>query len=332
MPDPNSLVAAYPTLMHYTTCEGLNGIIGSGAVRATRMDHLNDLEEYVGFHKRRLPVVLKEATLAAIRDAQSTATGRARLEAMGGQELASKKIAEELHSLLGSKLDTFGVPYVACFCAPPPNRPEDGLLSQWRAYGSDGGYAIVFDTAGLDELMRREVAKHWYLYAHAGDVEYYDEHQGRASAYPETLAAEAEIRNGIHKFLLSGAPEDLEVLPSPIEKLSCLHKHCGFREEREVRFFGAVGVRQLDSLRDHGDVRGYKPIEFRSRNGIPVPYISLFRAEPQEKRTKLPIVKVIVGPHVDRARRKKAVEDLLTTHGVDASVVASDIPFAARQE
>jgi hypothetical protein len=33
---------------------------------------------------------------------------------------------------------------------------ESGLLSQWRGYGIDGGYAIVFDTKALKALVAQE--------------------------------------------------------------------------------------------------------------------------------------------------------------------------------
>ena len=44
--------------------------------------------------------------------------------------------------------------YITCFCKP--TGPEDfrhGLLSQWRAYGLDGGYALQFSRKKLQAAV-----------------------------------------------------------------------------------------------------------------------------------------------------------------------------------
>jgi hypothetical protein len=48
-------------------------------------------------------------------------------------------------------------PYLTSFCGVANSViSESGLLSQWRGYGIDGGYAIVFDTKALKALVAQE--------------------------------------------------------------------------------------------------------------------------------------------------------------------------------
>jgi len=53
----------------------------------------------------------------------------------------------------------FAEPYVASFCSVDKRDSyiaSHGLLSQWRGYGTQGGYIITFDTAGLIQLLHEE--------------------------------------------------------------------------------------------------------------------------------------------------------------------------------
>jgi hypothetical protein len=45
---------------------------------------------------------------------------------------------------------------------------------------------------------------------------------------------------------------------------------------------------------------------------------------------KLPISKIVVGPHPDKFKRQKSVQALLKQAQVDAEVTVSDIPYLGR--
>ncbi len=49
-------------------------------------------------------------------------------------------------------------PQGVCFLPGSGKRTaqNDGLLSQWRGYGKDGGYALVFDSQKLEEALKDE--------------------------------------------------------------------------------------------------------------------------------------------------------------------------------
>ncbi len=52
-------------------------------------------------------------------------------------------------------------PYICSFCNHAGDNEyerNNGLLSQWRGYGGEGRFALVFDTSGLDRLLSCE----WY--------------------------------------------------------------------------------------------------------------------------------------------------------------------------
>jgi hypothetical protein len=64
--------------------------------------------------------------------------------------------------------------YVLSFCTTDdPWMSKNGLLSQWRGYGQTGGYAIVFDARGLDELFTIEPKSYYEEELRLGDVEYH---------------------------------------------------------------------------------------------------------------------------------------------------------------
>jgi hypothetical protein len=104
-------------LYHYTTADGLKGIIENDVIWATNFRYVNDLAEYV-YAKNLLEDEIRR------RIPSAPALTRAVLD-----------------TILGTPDGLLGVVdiFIACFC-------EDGdLLSQWRAYGGvGGGYAIGF--------------------------------------------------------------------------------------------------------------------------------------------------------------------------------------------
>lgn len=130
------------------------------------------------------------------------------------------------------------------------------------------------------------------------------------------------------KFLLSANSKDLEPVFNPIHNLACLTKHCGFREEHEVRLVFSHPCAKLLSLAPSEHT--LKPIRSVVRDGVPVPYMALLESLPTPAKGRLPIKRVIVGPHPDRAARKRAVETLLRQHGYQAKVDVTDIPYRGR--
>jgi hypothetical protein len=111
------------TLYHYTTVEGLKGIIEKNELWATSAYYLNDSAEmFYGYNVLR--EVLDQWLKENKQTEDSIALGLARQLRSSFEDLFEKRLLKPI--------------YIACFCE------KDNLLSQWRAYGQLGGYSVGF--------------------------------------------------------------------------------------------------------------------------------------------------------------------------------------------
>lgn len=321
-----SVVEAHPRLHHYTTAAGLQGIVESQQIWATSIAYLNDAEEHTGFYDRRLARLMEPALREGLTTRAQTDAGRRQIERNGGIDVAIKIGLDEFIPMFRSATLAFNNPFIASFCRVTDQVANDGLLSQWRGYGTDGGYAIEFDTAALEQLLRLEQAKYYYQYSVWGDVEYYNQNSSEAPVHAETQEWETGLKNAVRDYVLDPRPDRLGEMLEPLTALSCLHKHRGFSEEAEVRIVALPTNDDIfqEALAD-GEKRPRRLIKFRATNGVLVPYISLFG-----NGEKLPIRRILVGPHPDKIKRQWAVRQMLAQHGVEAEVTSSDIPYLGR--
>ncbi len=318
----------YSELYHYTTAIGLQGIVSSQTIRATHYEYVNDTGEFKSYFKDRLPLILHDCVGAALKQAyESNPIAKKVLDETGGLEISTERIEEELARAMTTAAQTTFEPYLSSFCgAFASNVINDGLLSQWRGYGSDGGYAIVFDAKAIEELLIQEAEERHYYFIMFADVDYYDHRIGDSSKLEEMHMYEEQIKAAITKYILSTNKDDLDDTVTPLMGMSGAHKHIGFSEEAEVRIM-AIPMTKADfnELEESGG-KDKKPVEydFYIRNGILVPFISLFQGK------KLPIKRILIGPHSDRERRKKSVLKLLAKYDIDAEVIVSEIPYAGK--
>lgn len=112
-----------PILYHYTSAEGLLGIVSNNVLRASDALYMNDASE-LEYAKALIQEVVEAKLIAGCTDR--------------GHEFLTR-CARDNFSILAMLQ-----PYLACFCQ------NGDLLSQWRAYaGRGGGYAIGFDAGPL---------------------------------------------------------------------------------------------------------------------------------------------------------------------------------------
>jgi|SRR6516165_10491331 len=98
-------------------------------------------------------------------------------------------------------------------------------------------------------------------------------------------------------------------------------KHESFQEEEEYRI--VAGRVDQDKIAP-GATRGVKEIKFRSKEGLIVPYIELFKGTSPD----LPIISIVVGPHPFQDKQEAAVRMALqSTPFSKAHVRLSAIPF-----
>jgi hypothetical protein len=252
---------------HYTDAHGLLGMLEHHAIRATHARYLNDPKELDYLHDVASRVV------TSIRDQVSHGETR--------------DLAVEIAENASSRDDV----YVACFSAEPD------LLSQWRAYASDGqGYALGFKASSV-------------LQAEANDEE-----EGGREAQLLRVVYEPSEQDALLGHIVSPAlelfdeivgqsREEAERIREPLKiavwksftQLFAVMKHPGFREEQEWR---AVLSDYFNPFAEHlGRVR-FRP----SRFGL-TPYINLRRSSSEEvappiQRQTLPIERVVLGPQL----------------------------------
>lgn len=311
-----SVEECYPELWHYTTVQGLHGILTSQQLWATNISFLNDSEEFIGFFDRRLLSIFKEGVR------------QCGLEFSEDNSLSIDDFSTCMVDAIRSASIRLAV-YVTSFCKPTASTNQDGLLSQWRGYGVDGGYALVFDSQKIRELLSEEQKRYFYVSSTWGDVDYFDGEVDKI--YKETAVWEQAIREAAADMFVARDPSIGEKLYGPVISLATRHKHRGFSEEAEVRFSAITSMydQTLADARSPEDTRLKKDVHFTLRDGILVPHIKLFE-RPAGEKASLPIVRIIVGPHADKVKRKKAVELLLVQLGLDIKVETSDIPYVGR--
>ena len=283
-------------LWHYTTPEGLTGIIESNSLWATDVFFLNDSAEL-----------------------------------MHGINIARGIIKQKIPSLRGDEkehLKRFDTDL--SFVGPDHNRPvyvcslsnAENELSQWRGYCRGGGFSIGFPHQGLVAAIQDQ---HFELAACVYD----DSEQQRiigdlirsqVMPYIKNLEQFSKVPctpDMVSAIVCGGSNKFLWELYSTCSTL----KHPSFEREKECRL-----------VFDHGyvfekDENGKNKIgpEFRTRNGLIIPYISIKLPESEDFWRK---VRIIIGPTKYEKELKGSVHTLFRKyHATSIGIMQSEIPF-----
>jgi hypothetical protein len=197
---------------------------------------------------------------------------------------------------------------------------EHGLLSQWRGYGgADGGYCIVFDTAAMIPMLRKEYEAHyWTLPPKLALVHY----ATRRFSIEDIFKPLLDESGSFLSARLSGADPPPKAVGFFLWAAPLL-KHQGFSEESEARIVVIPGPKRdydnvvakhgnlnlpLKKICDRTDAHGFRQ------------HVVLFEG----LGLKLPIKRVLVGPSRDQDAKIADARSLL---GPDISLVRSDTPF-----
>lgn len=324
----------HPELFHYTGIAGLMGIVKYQTLWATHAAFLNDVTEIRAFQER-LPDFLRPNVNAAIAElVRRVPANQALIDQHGGIDKAVVQTPIDIttgmfNALLGTEdSQAFAEPFVMSFCtaAATGDISRHGLLSQWRGYGQEGGYSLVFDTSRLVQLLKEEGEK-WRFDLFGGDVVYSSETDEELR---EELGEDIDaIATSISEWVgTGGSPESLENVYPALIRCACRYKHWGFHEEKEVRIIAIPPNKELfEEQKARGLVVTEKPRRHFTRAGTPVPCIHLFEGITHLPEKPLPITRVIVGPHRDKDKRRQAVERLLSQYHLDIPVTVSDIPY-----
>jgi hypothetical protein len=275
-------------LYHYTTQEGLLGIVEKRCLWATDIKFLNDASEY------KYPIELVGSVL--------------------GERLKNAEGAlKDFWGILLSKVRVLEQPglYVTCFC-------EDGdLLSQWRGYGgATTGYAIGFDKERLQGLARSqgfELSRCEYQATTQrtliGEIitEVYNDFRTQGY-HPE------------HEFPFSGQMVKEFYVPLLGHKLLALApriKHPSFSEEREWRLHHPGSQDSQQGMRAYPDA-------FRLGRSMPIPHKTIRLGD---SGRDLPIKHIVVSPNATEDLTERAVREFTNHHEVPCRVTTSQIQY-----
>lgn len=265
-------------LYHYTSASGLAGIVRERQLWATDAEFLNDAQELrYGRDEVYNALVGRANELERSTGPGAPDGSRATLMRSAADHLRPGGLyaARDYHSV-----------YVTCFC-------ENGdLLSQWRGYGTGGGYAIGFRTDDLTAMTGPEgLTPPGLAQVGYGDLAV----RVMVDKVVSEIAPEPVGFPGAHGYFLA---RDL-VLPA-LGKV----KHPAFVEEKEWRLLTV------------GDAR---PIFRTDPSGI-IPYVVL-ALSPRA------IKEVVIGPPHSETRSRGA-RRLLEAHGLaEVCVRESDAPY-----
>ncbi|MEI7710525.1 MAG: DUF2971 domain-containing protein [Rhodospirillales bacterium] len=265
----------FPELYHYTGWEGAKGIIESGSMWASHYSGLNDRSEVQHMKKP-----LKHA--------------------LPGSESDRQRAVDWLY---GQTFDGFATPYITSFSTHAdlsPTDRENGLIWQWvgqpsnksGGYGRQG-YALVFDTRRLDELLDIEFKTWRYLQVTLAKVFYnHGEDAIRKSIKPLVSKAVRFFGN----LSLQDITEGKEFVSNFITATATF-KHACWSNEKEVRIITCPYKQEdLQSIQED-DPEEIKKLKNRSvKTILKRPdgrrYIALFSTLSAE----LPITRIIVAP------------------------------------
>jgi hypothetical protein len=317
----------HPALYHYTTEAGLRGIIDSQSIHATHYAFMNDYKEMHAFEARLEQLMVARAKKLFEGVAKNEAI-RKRMEADGGIDgLARHDAAAIVRAMYRI---TFGLdggikflqPFIVSFCGHKEKYVrENGLLSQWRCYGKDSGYAIVFDAKALNDARLEEMSRYHYDLSGIGDVFYEKDEETFRNEFEEMAKA---IDIDLPK-VLRGDKGPYNELINAFQKSVSRYKHEAFFEEQEVRLiFSPTDDKLLTLASKKGKEPKPKEKKFVRYRANLAPYISLFEAPDIE----LPITRIIVGPHADRGLRKTRLQKYLDLQGLEIEVSWSQTPVA----
>lgn len=317
----------YAKLYHYTTWGGLQGIIENQTLWATNYKALNDYSEIILFKDKLVSLIypyVLDVYNNLIKDRPDVLE---KINRDGGLQKVvqhdSKGLVEAQYSALGDEI------YILSFCGQPEraNIANNGLLSQWRGYGTGGGAALVFDTKKLEEILTIEAKRFEYSAVMIADIIYSDDEQKLEEELSNDLAILADIAKQFfnHKNLNQKIMTEAKKGFHPFVNCISRFKHYGFSEENEVRVVALPTI--IDDkylkLAKTNDVTlmPEKMKKFRRKKGKSISFIELFNLDDID----LPITNIIIGPHKEKETRAVALRKRLRNTKIE--ITCSDIPY-----
>jgi hypothetical protein len=287
-------------LYHYTSLEGLIGILKSQSIRASHCEFLNDSSEF----QHALSFAKSHSGNIYMQDDYLAGFGwgvRHALEKMNRHDI-----------------------YVCSFSEKPD------LLSQWRGYCPQGaGVCIGFDKSSIEQYcedndykLSKCIYDHTEQQRHISELvdlclKKFPEAKISRAEY-DSLGAKEQVEHEIGYQLCAAegegkpqADEALSLFCDSINECAPIMKNFGFHEESEWRVVAKNPT---------------EDIHHRSASSNLVPYVLL----PIIKHNVSTIKQIIVGPNPNSKRCMSSITSLLKACNFEAvEIQASSIPFSS---
>lgn len=327
----------YPELHHYTTFDGLQGILRSNSIWATKFNALNDRSEIIHFRDRLIPELAEAIKPLALKLRGESFSQKRKYDKAGGLYMVALNEARNYvnafysTSFFGNPGSTpFAVPYISSFCCHSNDsayEQANGLLSQWRGYATTEPCAIVFDSKEISKLLRKEITKYDYAHLQVSKVTYNSHDLAFSSEYSEIIEG---LSKALSELFVNGKADDQKLNTTMIELLSATtrFKHRGFMEEREVRivacpksselnekFIAEIGIDAKTSTK----IKPTQSRKFFNSDGS-ADYIALF----DTLKKKIPIKRIIIGPCKEQSDLTKKIRTFV---GNNIEIRKSETPF-----
>ncbi len=265
-------------LFHYTSLEGLKGILQNRSIWFSHINTLNDPLELQYGKKLILDVI----------------NGFYKEEEDGRIKLIFKNLID----LIKGFGEVMYHGYVACFCE------EENLLSQWRSYAAMGGgynLGILFNSGTKFVLNQDDLSKDSFIILRKV---IYDPEQQKNIVNDYI----AKIISGARQAMIRWNDQEEEIPPAwepqvAIESVNLLFdimfcfKNEVFKEEKEWRLIKANPLNENSEL-----------LNFRVRNENLIPYFNFFIFDNSKEAPVFPVKKIKFGPSLEAIITKKSLE------------------------
>jgi len=312
-----AFIADHSLLYHYTSEDGLLGIIEHDNIWATHVRYLNDYTEFREAFQERFVGVLMDSFLAGLPEGLDR-TARPVIEGV----LSKRNVPQLLKGIesSGSTNETFVCSFVGGADSIPQSGSNPGdRLSQWRGYShSSQGFSLGFDRVLLEKQIRIDNSRckrslHKCIYEDNEKSKFFQEMGRKASDHFANLTlnggsvpewfrtnrpdAPEEYKRLNSYFLLSLAKATADFFTAAAQI-----KDCGFGEECEWRIVSHRNKLSPEIVKFRKGQFGLTPF-------IEVP-LSLTKPEISSLR------RIVVGPSAHKEDIKHSVELLLQKHGI----------------
>jgi Protein of unknown function (DUF2971) len=269
-------------LAHYTNANGLAGILSTRTIWATNIRFLNDSREFLH------AVDLAQCYLKDMPQINPTDSAL---------KLQLQQSLESMH----------GTTWIASFSE------SSNLLSQWRGYCPNGGYSLVFDSAALSEIARRN-----YLLFSACIYDRIAQEKMIQELVDAAFEEFPEFSPSDPKYSPAGIGEKAVYFSAwwffpKMLRIGSLVKDPAFHEEQEWRMVGGLYTPHIVP-------------EYRIRGQIIVPHC-VVRLD-DEKSISEVIQEIIIGPGIDLQQAEIGLTFLKQSTGTGfISHRSSAVPF-----